>query len=285
MRLAQHSVLAIRFLFATAAVAGFVANAPFAHAQDKAAIQKKLESVYSITQPTADKTDIVTAGSILVLQKSNLVMTEATKNDLNQNKYQDGKITQNALSNTSRFLKRIPGVAAPANAPNTRTFVKGEKMWLTKVEVKDNTVVLELFTDQMGDFRYRALLTFFGKGPLPSPDQAAQTVGEVFTVQPADNAAPTGDQQAAAPAAAAAPAPVAAPPPPADAAPAPIPPPPPPPDEPAAPPKTISLGQTVDEVVANFGQPTKKAKVGNKDIYYYPDIKVTFVNGKVSDVQ
>jgi hypothetical protein len=275
----------LRFCFAAASVAGLVASAQLANAQDKAAIQKKLESVYTITQPTADKTDIVTAGSILVLQKSGLLMTEATKSDVNQNKYQDGRITQNALGNTSRFLKRIPGVGAPANAPNTRTFVKGEKMWLTKIEVKDNAVVLELFTDQMGDFRYRALLTFFGKGPLPAPDQVAQTVGEVFTVQPADNAAPTGDQQAAPAATAAAPAPVPPPAPPADAAPAPIPPPPPPPDQPAAPPKTISLGQTVDDVVANFGQPTKKAKVGTKEIYYYPDLKVTFVNGKVSDVQ
>lgn len=278
MRLTQL----LRFFFAAAAVAGLVANA-----QDKAAIQKKLESAYTITQPTADRTDIVTAGSILVLQKSGLLMTDATKSDMNQNKYQEGRITQNALGKTSRFLSRFPGAGVTApSAGAQRTFVKGEKMWLTKIEVKDNAVVFELFTDQMGDYRYRALLTFYGKGPLPSPDQVAQTVAEVFTVQPPDNPAPTGDQAAApAPAGAAAPAPVPAPAPPADAAPPPIPPPPPPADEPAAPPKTISLGQTIDEVVANFGQPTKKAKIGTKDIYYYPDLKVTFVNGKVSDVQ
>jgi hypothetical protein len=64
---------------------------------------------------------------------------------------------------------------------------------------------------------------------------------------------------------------------------APIPPPPPPADD--APPKTISLGQTPDQVVGNFGQPEKKVKLGAKEIYYYKDIKVTFVNGKVSDVQ
>jgi hypothetical protein len=38
-------------------------------------------------------------------------------------------------------------------------------------------------------------------------------------------------------------------------------------------------------VVAALGQPVKKAKVGTKDIYYYKDLKVTFVNGKVKDVQ
>ncbi len=278
-------MMRLKGLFFIAVVAGTTVLA-----QDKAAIQKQLESTYALTQATADRTDIVTAGSILVLQKSNLLMTDATKSDVNQNKYQDGKITQNALGKTTRFLGHLPGAgAAPSGA--TRTFVKGEKMWVTKIEVKDNSVVFELFTDQMGDYRYRALLTFFGKGPLPAGDQVMKTVAEVFTVQPQDSGTGAQSSQPAAPAAAAAPPPAAAPapipppPPPADAAPPPIPPPPPPSDQPAAPPKSISLGQTVDEVVAAFGQPEKKAQLGNKQIFYYKDLKVTFVNGKVSDVQ
>ena len=72
----------------------------------------------------------------------------------------------------------------------------------------------------------------------------------------------------------------------ADAPPAAIPPPPPPPDEPVAPPKTVALGQTVDTVVTNFGQPDKIVKLaGTKQVYYYKDFKVTFVGGKVTDVQ
>jgi hypothetical protein len=67
--------------------------------------------------------------------------------------------------------------------------------------------------------------------------------------------------------------------------PAAIAPPPPPADEPAPGPKTISLGQTKDLVVANLGQPDKIAKIGSKEIYSYKDLKVTFVNGKVTDVQ
>ena len=42
---------------------------------------------------------------------------------------------------------------------------------------------------------------------------------------------------------------------------------------------------TKDQVVANFGQPARTAKVGAKEIYFYKDLKVTFVNGKVRDVQ
>jgi len=73
------------------------------------------------------------------------------------------------------------------------------------------------------------------------------------------------------------------PPPPVDA-----PPPPPPPDEaPATPakPKTISIGDTTDQVVAAYGQPESIAKLAGKEIYVYTKMKVIFVNGKVSDVQ
>jgi hypothetical protein len=55
--------------------------------------------------------------------------------------------------------------------------------------------------------------------------------------------------------------------------------------EPAAPPVSIDMGQTVDQVVASMGQPVRKATVGAKTIYFYKDMKVTFTGGKVSDVQ
>jgi hypothetical protein len=37
-------------------------------------------------------------------------------------------------------------------------------------------------------------------------------------------------------------------------------------------------------VTAAFGQPLRSAKIGAKEIFYYKDMKVTFINGKVSDV-
>jgi hypothetical protein len=52
----------------------------------------------------------------------------------------------------------------------------------------------------------------------------------------------------------------------------------------AAPP-TIELGQTIDQVTAGFGQPLRVAKLGVKTIFYYKDMKVTFTNGKVSNVE
>ncbi|MBZ5625068.1 MAG: hypothetical protein LAQ69_41150 [Acidobacteriia bacterium] len=50
-------------------------------------------------------------------------------------------------------------------------------------------------------------------------------------------------------------------------------------------PPTVSEGQTIDQVLAAMGQPDRKAKVANKDIYVYKDMKITFVNGKVTDIQ
>ena len=50
-------------------------------------------------------------------------------------------------------------------------------------------------------------------------------------------------------------------------------------------PVTIALGQTPAQVIANKGQPTNEVKFPNKTIFIYPDMKIIFVGGKVSDVQ
>lgn len=50
-------------------------------------------------------------------------------------------------------------------------------------------------------------------------------------------------------------------------------------------PVTITLGQTIDEVVALMGKPKQIVKLGGKQIYIYADMKITFIGGKVTDVQ
>jgi hypothetical protein len=58
-------------------------------------------------------------------------------------------------------------------------------------------------------------------------------------------------------------------------------------DPPAAsgPPPSVALGQTIDQVKAILGNPTKTADLGAKTIYYYDGMKVVFKGGKVSDVE
>ncbi len=53
---------------------------------------------------------------------------------------------------------------------------------------------------------------------------------------------------------------------------------------PAAP-KTIAIGQSIDDVTGALGAPKKVVDLGPKKIYVYDDMKVTFRDGKVSDVQ
>lgn len=241
---------------------------------DLAAIQKALANKYALTTTTADRTDIVTPGCVLVLKKSNLLTTEVSKTIVFPNTYKNGRITQSKLL----AMGRMPGTGM---IDGTRTFVSGEKVWVTGIEVKEKEVVFEIYTDAISDVRYRAKLNFpFEKDATPTVNGAVATIGEVFDIQQSDSASGGGQQQQqtqaippARPGAGAAPA--------VDAPPPPIAPPPPPPADP----KEIKLGQTPDQVTANIGQPDKVIKLGPKQIYVYKDMKVIFVGGKVSDVQ
>jgi hypothetical protein len=56
-------------------------------------------------------------------------------------------------------------------------------------------------------------------------------------------------------------------------------------DQQQAEPQTIQLGQTTDAVQAALGKPDKVVNLGAKQIWVYKDLKVTFKDGKVSDVQ
>jgi len=54
---------------------------------------------------------------------------------------------------------------------------------------------------------------------------------------------------------------------------------------PAAGPTTIALGQSIDQVTASLGQPETVVDLGPKKIYKYQDMKVTFKDGRVADVE
>ncbi|HTS76580.1 MAG TPA: hypothetical protein VMG40_10275 [Bryobacteraceae bacterium] len=47
----------------------------------------------------------------------------------------------------------------------------------------------------------------------------------------------------------------------------------------------ISVGQNIDQVTALLGQPTRIVDAGAKKVYIYPDLKITFVDGKVTAVE
>jgi hypothetical protein len=56
-------------------------------------------------------------------------------------------------------------------------------------------------------------------------------------------------------------------------------------ETPSAEPANIELGQTIDQVQATLGNPVRVVNLGPKKIYVYKDMKITFKDGKVADVQ
>jgi hypothetical protein len=217
-------------------------------------LQKALETAYPLTKATADSTDIVTAGSVLVLEKDNLQMCKVGLPIPTHNYYKNGEVTQGGLMSVFNKLGNA-SLGGGADATTTRKFVAGEKFWVTKIQVENDGVTFQFLSDPLQDIRYYALLKFpFPKGQTPSQDQILATVAQVIKTD--GDAAPAADQQQAAGSAAA----------PADT-------------------KTIALGQTKDQVLQNFGQPTKVVQLGAKEIDYFSDMKVTFTNNKVTNVE
>jgi len=257
-------------------------------------IQAKLVSQIKLTKPTADRTDIVTAGDVVLLQKDGLMMCSSASTYAFSNTYSSGVLSANynnrAKDAAKSFLKgRLPfgGGGSVTDAANngcaSRKFVAGEKFWVTGVTPQKDGIIVATFSDPYPDpsnpggdpvHFYGEIKFAYPHGVAPASDDFVKTVSEVMTVAPADDSDKGGGSsaQAQAPAAPAPPpAPMAA-----------IAPPPPPAD---APPPTIAIGQTKDQVTAAFGQPARMAKVGVKEIFYYKDMKVTFTNGKVSNVE
>jgi hypothetical protein len=224
-------------------------------AAQSADLQKTLETAYPLTKATADSTDIVTAGAVLVLEKDNLQMCKVSLPIPTHNYYKNGEVTQGGLMSVLNKLGNA-GMGGGADATTTRKFVAGEKFWITRIQVDNDGVTLQFLSDPLQDVRYHALLKFpFPKGQTPPPDQVLATVAQVIKTDGGDAAAAPDQQQAAA----GAPAPAET--------------------------KTIALGQTKDQVVESFGQPTKVVQLGAKEIDYYSDMKVTFTNNKVTNVE
>jgi hypothetical protein len=274
--MASHPVpLKSSIIFAILVVACLGA-APRAATQG-ADLKSKLEASYAFTKPTDDKSDIVTAGAVLILEKDKILMYPTTNSVVPQNTFKDGKLSAGAFAvhdSLSKFGAKIGHPGPSQTQVSTRYYVTGEKFWVTRIDYPQDGVVFYLFTDPVGNdnTRYDCTLKFvYPKGVQLTTDQVITLVGSVLKVQPDEDAksgdqkggdqpAQSGDQAA-----------------PADQQPAAADP------APAEPPQSVELGMTTDQVVAILGQPTKIVNVGPKQIYVYKDLKVTFIKGKVTD--
>src|SRR5271168_701238 len=229
--------LSIRMQVAVLAVAGIF---PWFAAGAQGSVQSQLEAKYQLTKPTDDKSDIVTAGAVLVLQKDKLLMYPTSTQIPPVNTYSGGRLSEGAYG----VHQKLQGFGSmighpPPQTVQGRQFVTGEKFWVTGIALQPDGVLFTLFSDPYQDVRYYSQLKFvYPKGSNLSADQVLSLVAEVLKVDAGDaKADDSGNQQQAAGGdaqqpAAAADAPAAAP---AEAA---------APAAPAAPPATVEIGQT-----------------------------------------
>jgi hypothetical protein len=259
-------------VFGLAVIAFMLMTALVAQTVDTEAIQQRLNAQFKLTATTADRWNVVTSGDVVAIHKPGLLMYAVDSPMPPSNTYKNGKITQgwSGFGKDLMISMAAPGGASASDFPH-RPFMPEEKCWVTGIQVQKDGVVFQLYSDPYDDIRYYASLKipFPSKKEVPSSDEALQLVAQVLTVVPWDDRT---RQQAPAPPPATLPE-IAPPSPPADG-PSPI----------VVPPPTIELGQTKNKVISTFGQPDRKEKVGENEIYYYKDMRVTFTSGRVSDV-
>ena len=182
------------YLFAS----GLLASAlPWAYGQagNPADLQQKLNSMFKVTTPTADLSDIVTAGDVVELHKNGLIMYSVASPLPPPNTYNSkkGKIGQGLSGFGGDVIITIlsPGTDTSAVYPQ-RSFVTGEKCWVLAITVQKDGVLFKLYGDSntYGISYYANLkIPFPNKKEMPPADEAMKLITEVLSVAPTDNQA------------------------------------------------------------------------------------------------
>src|ERR1039457_3878360 len=171
-------------------------------------IQEKLVSQLQLTKTAADRSDIVTAGDVVLLHKDGLVMCSSDSPYAFSNSYSNGILAANYKNRAKDAVRswgrgHIPifgdGTSvtdAANNACASRKFVAGEKFWVTGIVLQKDGILVSTYSDPYNDVRYYGEIKFsFPKGRVPPVDDFLRTVAEVITVQPSDdNGNGNGDQ-------------------------------------------------------------------------------------------
>jgi len=269
--------VAIAALLATSLAAATV--------QDQAPKGNLVQQLQAVYVPTVmDGIAVTQPGATLAVKKEGIQAYPARLGYYG-NDYEDGQVTAGSFSSARDRVKILP--PGPWRRKiDSRALAVDEKVYLLKMEV--NSASIDLYIQSCGtcdpaaaDFAhhpYRARVSVhFVRGFLNGTDlsHVQQAIGEILAMSGANSGQNAQAQQPEAPTP---PAPAPAP---APTQFSPIAPPEAPPSEPVQ----IALGQTIDQVVAASGSPVKTVKLGLKEIYVYKDLKVTFVNGKVANVE
>ena len=224
----------------------FAPTAPPASDTTISAIQRALESEYRITKTNYDKTDVVTPGSVVLLLKDKLLMLAASSTNACQNTYKPGQ-GQITQSGPCSANEKFKKMGLPKSRIPGAGSVPDSPASHTFVSGEKFWVTKIEVRDSGKD--PGIVFTFFTDGI--SDVRYATTL-----LVPFEGSIPTPDKARKVVHEVITP----------DA-------------------REVAAGETIDQVVAALGQPSRKARIGTKEIYTYKDLKVTFVDGKVKDVQ
>ena len=260
------------FISIVVAMASLVAEAQAPTLQEQLAAQYKLVKMGSDSGGAA----VVEPGTILAVQKGGILGVLYSDTNVLSTKFQDGTVhsPNNVLSKGIGF-----GMKKFGKEQTTHLFQIGDKVYPSKIDVnvaKDSVAMGIVACDSCNNTDpktfYKATVVFqFAKGKLEkaSAGEIEDTIGQLLSISEDTQQSQGGQQQGTQEQQA-----QQAPPAQQPAAP-----------QPQAEPQTIEKGQTTDQVQAALGKPEKIVNLGSKQLYIYKDMKVTFINGKVSDVQ
>ena len=266
--------------------------ASFAAAQAPT-LQEQLIAQYKLAKMGSDTGgySVVEKGTLLKIEKGGILGVPYSDQSVLSTKYEGGQVhsPNTTVSKGIGFAMKKFG-----KEQTTHLMAVGDKIYPTKIEVNEakDTIVMSIVecdtcnkTDPPTYMKANVVFQF-PKGSLLSANAGSieDVIGQLLSIssddqgggqqgadqggqqQGQDQGGDQGGQQAAQPQGAAPAQPAAQ-------------------DQPAAEPASIEKGQTPDQVQAALGKPDKIVNLGSKQIWVYKDLKVTFLNGKVSDVQ
>ncbi len=255
-----------------------------AGAQATVTLQDQLAAQYKVVKMGSDTSgySVIDAGTLMEIKKGGILGVPYSDTSILSTKYETGTVH----TPSSMLSKGIGfGMKRFGKEQTTKLFPVGDKVYPSKIEVdtgKDIVTLSIVACDTCNKtdpptYNKAKVVFQFPKGSLAkaSAGDVEDTIGQLLAIsddsqqqdqggqqqgqgggQGGQGGQGNGDQQAA------------------DQG-----------QQQQAEPQTIEKGQTTDQVQAALGKPEKIVNLGTKQIYIYKDMKVTFLNGKVSDVQ
>ena len=258
-------------LLLTAMVASAVAQAP--------TLQEQLTAQYKPVKMGSDTSgySVVEPGTLLAIQKGGILAVPYSDSSVLTTKYEGG-----AVHSPSALLTKGIGFGMKrfGKEQTTHLFQVGDKVYPSKIDVnvagdKVSMLIIACDTCNKTDpptYNKAQVVFQFPKGSLAKAGagEVEDTIGQLLSIsddaqqggggdqgggqqqQGGDQGQQQGGNQQ---------------------------------PQPQAEPQSIEKGMTTDQVEAAMGKPEKIVNLGPKKIYVYKDLKVTFLNGKVFDVQ